>query len=137
MGRALWLAALAVTAGPLMASPAQAQEARLVAAVDSMTSTLPEMEARHRNVVAAADSMGALYRALSEGITKIADSAAGQEAEALARAIHNLQEMNMSFNLQYLQLQQKMQAETRRFTMLSNIMKTKHDTAKNSIQNIR
>jgi hypothetical protein len=45
--------------------------------------------------------------------------------------------MNMSFNMQYLQLQQKMQDESRRFTLLSNIMKTRHDTAKNSISNVR
>ena len=48
-----------------------------------------------------------------------------------------MQEMQMSFNLQYLELQQQMQDENRRFTMISNIMKTKHDTAKNSINNIR
>lgn len=46
-------------------------------------------------------------------------------------------EMNQSFNLQYLGLQQQMQDENRRFTLVSNIMKNKHDTAKNSINNIR
>jgi len=48
-----------------------------------------------------------------------------------------MQEMNQSFNLQYLGLQQQMQDESRRFSLLSNIMKTKHDTAKNSISNLR
>ena len=48
-----------------------------------------------------------------------------------------MQEMNMSFNMQYLMLQQKMQADNRQFTTLSNIMKTKHDTAKNAINNVR
>ena len=48
-----------------------------------------------------------------------------------------LEEMNQSFNLQYLTLQQKMQDESRRFSLLSNIMKTKHDTAKNAINNVR
>jgi hypothetical protein len=43
----------------------------------------------------------------------------------------------MSFNLQYLQLQQAMQNENRQYTAVSNIMKTKHDTVKNSISNIR
>jgi hypothetical protein len=46
-------------------------------------------------------------------------------------------EMNMSFNLQYLQLQNNMQNESRQFTMVSNIMKNKHDTAKNAISNLR
>jgi hypothetical protein len=49
----------------------------------------------------------------------------------------DFQEMQMSFSIQYLQLQQKMQNENRSFTLISNIMKTKHDTAKNSINNIR
>jgi hypothetical protein len=43
----------------------------------------------------------------------------------------------MSFNLQYLQLQNAMQNENRQFTMVSNIMKTKHDTVRNAIGNIR
>jgi hypothetical protein len=50
---------------------------------------------------------------------------------------NQMTEMNQSFNLQYLELQQAMQDENRRFTMVSNIMKNKHDTAKNSINNIR
>ncbi|UCF43965.1 MAG: RHS repeat protein [Planctomycetota bacterium] len=44
---------------------------------------------------------------------------------------------NMSYNLQYLQLQNKMQRDNRQFTLISNIMKMKHDTAKNLINNIR
>jgi len=46
-------------------------------------------------------------------------------------------ETQMSFNLQYLQLQSQMQNENRSYTAISNIMKTKHDTVKNSISNIR
>ena len=48
-----------------------------------------------------------------------------------------MQEMSQSFNVQYLALQQDMQRENRQFTMVSNIMKTKHDTAKNAINNVR
>jgi hypothetical protein len=43
----------------------------------------------------------------------------------------------MSFNLQYLQLQSRMEQENRQFTTVSNVMKTRHDTVKNSISNIR
>lgn len=39
--------------------------------------------------------------------------------------------------MQYLGLQQRLQDESRRFSLISNIMKTRHDTAKNSISNIR
>lgn len=59
------------------------------------------------------------------------------DAEAIAAARRSLQEMNLSFNLQYLMLQQQMQDENRQYTAVSNILKTKHDTVKNSISNIR
>jgi len=45
--------------------------------------------------------------------------------------------MERSFSFQYLQLQEKMQRENREIAMISNIMKTKHETVKNSISNIR
>jgi hypothetical protein len=60
----------------------------------------------------------------------------GQASAATAGAKH-LQEQQMSFNLQYLQLQSQMQHENRSHTAISNIMKTKHDTVKNSISNVR
>jgi len=64
--------------------------------------------------------------------------AEGGDGQAqLMMATKQMQEMNMSFNLQYLQLQQKMQSDNRQFTLLSNIMKSKHDTAKNAINNVR
>jgi chromosome segregation ATPase len=61
----------------------------------------------------------------------------GESTTQLLDATKNMQETQMSFNLQYLQLQNQMQNENRQFSMVSNIMKTKHDTVKNSISNIR
>ena len=46
-------------------------------------------------------------------------------------------EMNQSYSLQYLAIQQKIQSETREYNLLSNIMKTRHEAAKNAINNIR
>ncbi len=75
--------------------------------------------------------------------------ALGEAEKELATltAIHNRLELlihqllkatdQMSFNEQYLELQSQMQSENRSFTAVSNIMKTKHDTVKNSISNIR
>ena len=64
--------------------------------------------------------------------------AAGKTRKAeLLNATKQMQETQMSFNLQYLQLQNQVQNENRKFTMISNIMKTKHDTVKNSISNVR
>jgi hypothetical protein len=45
--------------------------------------------------------------------------------------------MQQSFNQQYMTLQNQMQRESRQYTAISNIMKTKHDTAKNAIANVR
>jgi hypothetical protein len=55
----------------------------------------------------------------------------------LLNATKQMQETQMSFNLLYLQLQSQMQHENRSYTAISNIMKTKHDTVKNSINNVR
>ena len=64
-------------------------------------------------------------------------AAGGDSSAILLQETKRMQELNQSFNLQYLGLQQNMQADNRQFTTLSNIMKTKHDTAKNSINNVR
>jgi hypothetical protein len=61
----------------------------------------------------------------------------GDSSNALLSATKQMQETQMSFNLQYLQLQNQMQNENRSYTCMSNIMKTKHDTCKNSISNVR
>lgn len=61
----------------------------------------------------------------------------GFSQQKLLDQTKGMQEMMASFNLQYLQLQEKMQAENRSFSTISNVMKTKHDTAKASINNVR
>ncbi len=64
-------------------------------------------------------------------------AASGDSSAILMQETRRMQELNQSFNLQYLNLQQNMQSENRQFTTLSNVMKTKHDTAKNAINNVR
>lgn len=64
-------------------------------------------------------------------------SLSGSGQAQLLEATKQMQETQMSFNLQYLQLQSQMQHESRSYTAISNIMKTKHDTVKNSISNVR
>jgi hypothetical protein len=51
-------------------------------------------------------------------------------------ATRTLQAEARTFNLQYLQLQEGMQRESREFTALSNVMRVKHDSAKAAISNI-
>jgi hypothetical protein len=47
-----------------------------------------------------------------------------------------MQRENQQFNLEYLQLQNELQADNRRFTTVSNLMKARHDTAKAAINNM-
>jgi len=46
-------------------------------------------------------------------------------------------ELSSQMQLQFLEIQQQMQSENRQYTLMSNIMKTKHDTAKAAINNVR
>jgi hypothetical protein len=55
----------------------------------------------------------------------------------LLKATMQIEEIQMSFNMQYLQMQSQLQSNNRRYTTISNIMKTKHDTVKNMISNVR
>ena len=62
--------------------------------------------------------------------------AAGGGEDDLLSATRQLQAEARSYNLQYLQLQEGLQRESREFTAVSNVMKVKHDTARATIQNI-
>lgn len=64
-------------------------------------------------------------------------AAGGDKSSQMMMATQQMQEMNQAFNLQYLQLQEKMQQEGREYTCLSNVMKAKNDTAKNSLSNLK
>jgi len=83
-----------------------------------------------------ARSVGGVRHSAAGGST-IGSAVGGSSQEQLLAATKQMQETQMSFNLQYLQLQSQMQNENRSFTAVSTIMKTKHDTVKNSIINIR
>jgi hypothetical protein len=65
------------------------------------------------------------------------DEASALAAQGELAISRQRQEMIQSFNLQYLQVQKAMQQENRTFSAVSNILKTKHDTVKNSISNMR
>ncbi|RMH45027.1 MAG: hypothetical protein D6689_00935 [Deltaproteobacteria bacterium] len=51
--------------------------------------------------------------------------------------VRALQEQAQAFNLEYLAIQQEVQQENRRFTALSNVAKSMHDTNKAVLQNVR
>lgn len=54
-----------------------------------------------------------------------------------SRTLDALLDGQRSSNTQYLLLQSRMQQEARLFTVLSNIMKVRHDAMKNTLANIR
>jgi septal ring factor EnvC (AmiA/AmiB activator) len=86
---------------------------------------------QQKKVISRLQKLEASYNALG------AAPADTSNPKSSVNATKELQETNFSFNLQYLQLQSQMQHENRSYTAISNIMKTKHDTVKNSISNIR
>lgn len=115
-----------------------------------LSAALAGVGAPHRSVAGGqtATSAGALSGVASEAdrvglggkgaaAGGVGTSGAAASGGDLLDKMQRLQEINQSFNLQYLMLQQKMQDEGRRFSVISNIMKTRHDAAKNSIANLR
>ncbi len=77
---------------------------------------------------------GGAYGAGGGGATA---SGASDSFNQMMTATKSMAEFQASFNLQYLQLQEKIQTDTRQFNLVSNIMKTKHDAAKNALNNVR
>lgn len=67
----------------------------------------------------------------------IAAATQGGAQAGLLSAARKMHEAQIGFNQQFLQLKVKLQSESQSFTAISGIMRTKHDTVKNSIGNIR
>jgi hypothetical protein len=84
-------------------------------------------------------ALGGSGLASGGGITDaVAKRAQGGDASSqLMMATQQMQEMNQTFNLGYLQLQQSVQNESRKFTVVSNVMKTKHDITRNTLSNLK
>ena len=74
---------------------------------------------------------GALTSGTAEGPAGTGGPAA--EGSTVESALAQSQE----FNLYYLQLQEQLAAENRAYSAMSNVLKARHDTVKNAIENIR
>jgi uncharacterized protein YjaG (DUF416 family) len=115
---------------------AAAQTAPERAAIAKARAVLAEMHAlaktpEERKLVAADAASIARLETL---VTRRHGTRSSDEMLQVARQV---QEVQKGFDLQYLQLQSQMQSENRSYTAVSNILKTRHDTVKNSISNIR
>lgn len=124
---------------PRQAASPLATRTEAMRAMDEASAKASEMEQLHTKLVESSGQLSKLYSALSQKVASVGKLAADPHHthEQLVQAVKDLDAMQMSFNLQYLQLQDAMQNENRSYTAVSNIMKTKHDTVKNSINNIR
>lgn len=113
--------------------------AELVALVKTLDADLAKMNAHQKEIYSRYRSLATKGATLAAASKTVADlvEAGGSGHDQLLSATKQMQSTQISFNLQYLQLQSQMQNENRRYTALSNIMKTKHETVKNSISNIR
>jgi hypothetical protein len=114
--------------------------AELSQRIDTLRRTSAELRAAARqplprNLTPAETDQARNYIAWLSTTSRRLDALAAEGEKALEAGAP--QETRMSFNLQYLQLQDQMQRENRSYTAISNIMKTKHDTVKNSISNVR
>ena len=99
-----------------------------------------DLDASHANSARLEGQLSELVSAFGRAVADfLALVAAGRSSQdRLLAATKQMQETQMSFNLQYLQLQEKIQIDTRcQFNLVSNIMKTKHDAAKNALNNVR
>jgi len=130
-----------VTVAQADTAPTRTEVAR---AANEVGDLMANANASFKRYTAAAEKLATLYAKLDEKTKSVGKVAAAcqascnaQQGKALLDATKQMQDMQMSFNLQYLQLQSQMQNENRSYTAVSNIMKTKHDTVKNSISNVR
>lgn len=89
-------------------------------------------------------TLGGAAASLSEDSTLASRTALGSdsinpaaERGDLIGAMEEMQQTMVSNNMQMLNVQRKFQQESEKFTLSSNIMKTRHDTSKNAINNVR
>ena len=111
---------------------------QLIRIVEELQSDLKRLDKSHENLRIAALQLDSLFDSLSKKVKEVGLlTQSGGDSSTLFQATKQMQEMNQSFNLQYLDLQKKMQDENRQFTLISNIMKKKHEAAREAINNIR
>jgi hypothetical protein len=99
----------------------------LLSGVESATSVLPG------GAAISAVIRGAVSGGGEGGLGGGVDAEGGSTAQTLQDALARQADTQM----QYIQLQQQMQDENRRYTTLSNVLKARHETAKTAIGNIR
>ncbi|HSE27467.1 MAG TPA: hypothetical protein VLA95_04505 [Gemmatimonadales bacterium] len=133
---ALPLAASAQQAPAATPRAQQASPAALRPMLDSLGADLAAQQASHARLMQHLHQQGLIHRDLAARVAALPDPPAGTDP-GLADAVRALKRDAVRWNLQYTGLQERVREESQRFQTISNVMKTKHDTAKNSIGNVR
>ena len=127
--------------GAVESSPTQRDALQ---AFNDVSTTAAQLDSLHANMMALNRKMSALYQTLSAKVASVGKLAAssgasssGSSSSDLMQATQQMQEMQMSFNLQYLQLQEQMQNDSRQYTVLSNVLKSRYDTMKGILANLK
>jgi len=108
---------------------------RLAKEVQLATEAHAELNASMRKTQALLERSGQLTEKLVAETARIVDQAS--LSTALKKELVLLKTALRAFSVQYLKLQTQMQNENRAYTLISNVLKSKHDTVKNTIGNIK
>jgi len=141
---------LAVFGIVLFASAAPADTAPSLTKADAVrleneiTEHMTEANGAVTRLAADVQKLSSLYSKLDEkagalrkATAACANGCTASQGAALLAASKELEQSQLSFTAQYLALQNQIQNENRSYAAISSILKTKHDTVKNSISNIR
>jgi hypothetical protein len=104
--------------------------------LDSLGTDLVALQASHARAMQHQHQQGIIHRDLAARVVALPDPPAGTDP-ALADAVRALKRDAVQWNLQFTDLQERVREESRQFQTVSNVMKARHDTAKNSIGNVR
>ena len=74
---------------------------------------------------------------LTASLSGIEEILAGLESKEKNAALSELNNKMAAMNMQFLALQESLNAAGKQYSSISNVLKTRHDTVKNSIGNIR
>ena len=111
----------------------------LLAAGQAALSTLPGGEVLCAAVRDGADAATGSEASRRSSGANPATPGGGEASNSSGEGNYDLRDItqqSQEFNLMYLQLQEELGRENRRFSALSNVLKTRHETARSVISNI-
>jgi hypothetical protein len=109
-----------------------------IADTDDAADNLAELDVIHGRLMEAAGRMTTIYSSLNEQINLLCGPDGDWDPSSRdEEPLDQICRTSVHDTLEYLELHNGMKRDSRRYHTLSNIMKTRHDTAKSAIQNVR